>query len=149
MCNLFDVLCVKLDDFDSDSKANMAASGSGALVESEGDVIAEPAPAVAEDVVEESVPASNDANDYENCSPSLIPVPDLPFPDGQSDGELSETSVDLTVEKNDSSSDEDVPLVQKKMPQPSRRKSLPKSYQEFQGSEDDDDSDDVNCPPAM
>ena len=36
VCNLFDVLCVKLDDFDSASKANMAASGSGAPVESEG-----------------------------------------------------------------------------------------------------------------
>ena len=126
----------------------MAASGSGAPVESEGDAIAEPAPAVTGDVVEEAAPASNDENDDEKFSPSVIPVPDLPFPDGQSDGELSETSVDLTVEKNDSSSDEDVPLVQKKKSQPSRRKSLPPSYQEFQSSEDDDDSDGANCPPA-
>jgi hypothetical protein len=79
---------VKLDDFDSASKANMATSGSGAPVESEGDAIAEPAPAVTGDVVEEAAPASNDANDDENFSPSVIPVPELPFPDGQSAGSL-------------------------------------------------------------
>jgi hypothetical protein len=66
----------------------MAASGSGAPVESEGAAIAEPAPAVTGDVVKEATPASNNANDDENFLPSEIPAPEMPFPDGQSAGSL-------------------------------------------------------------